>query len=316
MAAIRYRILPKSQGQPEADKLQRNIGKAITVTLFVVPGLMVFLLFLLIPVARTTEYSLYKWNGLGPMEEYVGLENYDRLIHHDVFRLSVRHTLVIMGLSLMIQLPLALLLALLVGRGNLPGRKFFRTLLFIPYVFSEVITAIIWLFVLHPDEGLANFIFDGTIPGFEYVAWLGDKEKVLYAIFAVITWKYFGFHMILYMAGLQGIPQDLEDAARLDGATEARVLRYITLPLLGSTIRLTVYLSIVGSLHQFVIVWLLRQGGPVNASQVLGTYLYKFGIRGMALGYGSSIAVTMFAITLVFSLLYQHFVMRRDYARE
>ncbi len=315
MAAIRYRLLPKSQEQTQVDKLQRSIGKALTITLFLLPGMSLFLIFILFPVARTAEYSLYDWNGLGPREDYIGTQNYERLYEHEVFRESVDHTFMILIMSLTIQLPLALTLALLVGRGTLPGRRFFRTVLFIPYVFSEVLTAIIWLYVLNPRSGLANLLFSTFIPNFENVAWLGEQDKVLYAIFAVLTWKYFGFHMILYMAGLQGIPKDLEEAARIDGAGEPLVLRYITLPLLGSTIRLTVYLSVLGSLQQFVIVWILRQGGPVNASQVIGTYIYKYGIKSLALGYGSSVAVVLFVSMLIFSLLYQRFVMRQDYER-
>jgi raffinose/stachyose/melibiose transport system permease protein len=121
----------------------------------------------------------------------------------------------------------------------------------------------------------------------------------------VLTWKYFGFHMILYMAGLQSIPKDLEDAARVDGASEFQTLSRVTLPLLGSTIRLSVFLSVLGSFQQFVIVWILTEGGPVNSSELMATYLYKYGIQRFNLGYGSAVAVMLFAVTLTFSLGYQ-----------
>jgi raffinose/stachyose/melibiose transport system permease protein len=152
-----------------------------------------------------------------------------------------------------------------------------------------------------------------NIPGYETVGWLAEKSIVLYAIFAVITWKYFGLHMILDMAGLPAVNKDLEDAARIDGASEWRVLRYITLPLTGPTIRLSVFLSILGSFQVFIIIWTMTQGGPVNSSQVIATYLYKYGLRNMKLGFGSAIAIILFAITLVFSLGYQRMVMRQDY---
>ena len=123
--------------------------------------------------------------------------------------------------------------------------------------------------------------------------------------------------MILYMAGLQSIPGDLEDAARVDGATQRQVLQYMHAGApLGSTIRSTVFLSVLGSFQQFVLVWVLTQGGPVNASEVVATYLYKFGIQRFQLGYGSAVAVVLFAITLVFSLGYQRLVMRQDFAME
>src|SRR5690606_5583532 len=119
------------------------------------------------------------------------------------------------------------------------------------------------------------------------------------------TWKYFGFHMLLYMAGLQNVSRDVEDAARTSGASEAQVLRYITLPMMGSTIRLTVFLSILGAMQQFILIWVLTTGGPANASEVIVTFLYKYGIQRMQLGFGSAVAVILLLLTLIFSVGYQ-----------
>jgi len=273
-----------------------------------------FVLFVLIPIVQSGVFSLYKWDGFGPPTNYLGLGNYKTLLNTKIFQSSLIHSFTIMSLSLSIQLPLALALALLVGRGKLRGKRVFRAILFIPYVFSEVITGIIWRYVLTPGPGLANLVLGTLIPGFKPIAWLAEPNVVLYAYFAVLTWKYFGFHMILYMAGLQAIPADLEDAARVDGANERHVLQYITLPMLGSTVRLTVFLSVLGSFQQFVLVWVLTQGGPSNASEVIATYLYKYGIQRFMLGYGSTVAVVLFAITLVFSLGYQRIIMKQDFA--
>ena len=308
----RFRVLPSAYEQNRRAKQQQQRSTNLTIALFLLPGMILFLLFVLMPIGQSAVFSLYRWDGFGPPTDFVGLENYQRLINHSVFQISLTHSLTIMMLSLVVQLPLALGLALLVGRGNLRGKRVFRAILFIPYVFSEVITAIIWRYVLSPGNGLVNVVLGSFIPNYQPIGWLAETEIVLYAYFAVLTWKYFGFHMILYMAGLQGIPTDLEDAARIDGASERKVLQHITLPLLGSTIRLTVFLSVVGSFQQFVLVWVLTGGGPVNASDLIGTYLYKFGIQRFALGYGSAIAIVLFIITLVFSLTYQRFVMRRD----
>jgi raffinose/stachyose/melibiose transport system permease protein len=220
----------------------------------------------------------------------------------------------IVVLSVAIQLPLALSLALIVGRGALPGRSGFRTVLFIPYVFAEILTAYIWVYVFHPTDGVANLFLGSIIPNYQNILWLGDQNVILFSIFIVITWKYFGLHMILYMAALQGVSGDLEDAARLDGATELEVIRKITIPLIGPTIRLTVYLSVLGSFQQFVLFWILsRGGGPANSAHVLSTYMYKFGILGLRLGFGSAVAVVLFAITLSFSLIYQFTVLQQDY---
>jgi raffinose/stachyose/melibiose transport system permease protein len=295
------------------NRQRRTITKYLTVAVFTISGMLLFIVFVLSPIFQSGLYSLYDWNGFGGLIDYVGLDNYERLYNHNIFRQAIQHSIVIMLLSLCIQLPVALAIALLVGRGELPGRRIFRAMLFIPYVFSEIITAIIWLYVLHPNEGLANTVFDAVIPGFEPVGWLGNRDIVLYSIFAVLVWKFFGFYMILYMAALQGVSKDLEDAARIDGANEWNVLRLITLPLIGPTIRLTVFLSVLGSVQQFVIIWVMTTGGPVNASEVMSTYLFKYGIQRFRLGYGSAVAVVLFVITLAFSLFYQRFVISRDY---
>lgn len=316
MSATRFRWLPAQRSQINADKQRRQLNKALLILLFVLPGMTLFTVFLLMPIGQSAYFSLFRWNGFGPLTDFVGLDNYTRLFDHGIFQMSLSHSFTIMVLSLLVQLPLAMGLALLVGRGRLPGRKIFRTILFVPFVFSEIITAIIWLYVLHPHDGLVNTVIGTFVPDYRPVGWLADRSIVLYGIFAVLTWKYFGFHMILYMAGLQSIPADLEDAARVDGATELRVLRYITLPLMGSTIRLTIFLSVLGSFQQFIIVWILTQGGPVNASELIATYLYKYGIQRFALGYGSAVAVVLFAITLVFSLGYQRIIMRQDYSAD
>lgn len=317
MSVVSKRLLPrKSKNEVlEADRRQAALNKMFLVLGLLVPGMVFFTIFLLMPVSNSLYYSLYDWNGMGPATDFVGLENYVDLIDHSVFQISVQHSLLIVALSVVVQLPLALALALLVGRGNLPGRGIFRTILFIPYVFSEILTAIMWMYIYNPRSGLLNTVINAVAPESEMIVWLADRNLALLCIFVVITWKYFGLHMILYMAALQGVPQDLEDAARIDGAKELDVLRSVTIPLIGPAIRLTVYLSVLGSFQQFVLVWILTEGGPANATHLIATYLYKFGIISVKLGYGSAIAVALFAITLSFSLFYQFFVMRRDYER-
>mgnify|MGYP002713100762 CR=1 FL=1 len=314
MSAIRFRVLPRQQTQLLADKQQRQLNKTLLVLLFLLPGMAIFAFFLLIPITRSAYFSFYHWDGFGPLTDYVGFGNYERLLNQKIFQNTLQHSFIIMILSLMVQLPLALSLALIVGRGKLRGKKVFRTILFVPYVFSEVITALIWMYVLHPTDGLVNSVLGGILPNYNPIGWYGDRSLVLYSVFMVITWKYFGFHMILYMAGLQSIPKDLEEAARVDGATERQVLTHITLPLLGSTIRLTIFLSVLGSFQQFVMVWILTGGGPVNSSELIATYLYKYGISRNSFGYGSAVAVILFSITFLFSIGYQRLIMRQDYS--
>ncbi len=131
-------------------------------------------------------------------------------------------------------------------------------------------------------------------------------------LFVIISWKYFGFHMILMLAGLQGIPRELEEAALIDGADRRQSFRYVTLPLLGPTIRVSVFLSMIGALQLFDMVWVMTAGGPVNASSTMAIAMFKAGFRSNQIGYGSALAVILFLFCLVVALLYQRFVLRRD----
>jgi raffinose/stachyose/melibiose transport system permease protein len=226
---------------------------------------------------------------------------------------AVGNGLLIVVLSLVIQLPFSLALAIMVGR-DLPGRAFFRMVFFMPYVLSEVITGIIWVSLFNPDpqQGLINALLV-LIPGVQPQLFLSDLHMVLPCIFVVLTWKYFGLHMLLYMAGLQSIPREVEEAAIMDGANTWQSIRYITIPLLGSTIRTTIQLSVLGSLTQFNLIWVMTQGGPVNASEVMATYMYRFGFVRFQLGYGSSVALVMLLICLAFSVIYLRLARQPDY---
>jgi raffinose/stachyose/melibiose transport system permease protein len=183
-----------------------------------------------------------------------------------------------------------------------------------PYVFSEVIVAIMWLGLFNPDpdRGLINALLV-LIPGVEAQPWLGNTQTVLVCIFIVLTWKYFGFYLLLFMTGLQNIPADIEEAALIDGANSRQLTTQITVPLLGPTIRTAVYLCVLGSLQQFILVWIMSHGGPVNASEVMSTYMYRYGFVRFYLGYGSAVAIVMFLICLIFSLLYQRLTPQQDY---
>jgi raffinose/stachyose/melibiose transport system permease protein len=311
MSSLSSRILPR-QGPAGNEVRRARQQKALLITLFFLPGFLMLFLFIIAPVGQAGYYSLYKWNGLGPLEDFVGLDNYQRALSHQVFQRAIIHNLIIMMLSLSVQLPLAMFLALILVRGSLRFQRLWRAIFFIPFVFSEPITAYIWLFVYHPHSGMINTVFSQIIPGFENQAWLGDQSTVLLALFFVITWKYFGLHMLLYMAGIQNLNRDIEDAARIDGANEGQLLRYVTFPMMLPTIQLTAFLSILGSLQLFGIILLMTKGGPAYASELIVTYIYKFGLQRLNLGYGAAASVILFLIALLFSIGYQRTVMQVD----
>ena len=303
---------------PDVLKLKRITGTprrlqdTLLIAVFLLPALILFLLFVIYPIFRSLYFSLFDWNGLGPAVDYVGLQNFKNILSDQVFLKALRNVFLIIIFSVGIQLPLALALAVMVGRG-LPGRGLFRTIFFMPYVLSEVNVAIMWMLLYNPDpdRGLLNAIVVGL--GGEPIGWLSDPKIVLFSIFIAITWKYFGFHMLLYLAGLQNIPIELEEAARIDGASNFQNFFYITLPLLGSTIRTSVYLSVLGVIQQFIPFWVMTKGGPVNSSEMLATYMYRFSFVRFQLGYGSAVAIYMFLICVAFSLIYQRLTRQPDY---
>jgi raffinose/stachyose/melibiose transport system permease protein len=296
---------------PQSKRVSSFQDKLVIV-LFLTPALILFLLFVVYPIFRSIYFSLFDWNGLGPAVDFVGLGNYKTILSDKVFIKALWNALLIIVFSLGSQLPLALALAVLVGR-DLPGRGVYRTIFFLPYVLSEVNVAIMWMLLYNPDpeRGFLNSI--AVLFGAEPVGWLSNTSLVLLSVFIALTWKYFGFHMLLYLAGLQNIPMELEEAARIDGANSFQNFFFITLPLLGGTIRTSVYMSVLGSIQQFILVWIMTKGGPVNASETLATYMYRFGFVRFELGYGSAVAIYMFILCLIFSLIYQRLTRQPDY---
>jgi raffinose/stachyose/melibiose transport system permease protein len=289
---------------------RRRPRRWATIVLFLAPALVLYGVFVLLPIVQATWYSLFKWNGLQPLTDFIGLGNYAKALTSPPFLQAMGHNLMVLGLSLLIQIPLSLALALYLN-ARFPGRVVFRLIFFLPYVISEVITGILFYLLLQPNGMVNSLLGWGGLGGLAQ-DWFGDLGLVMPTLFLVITWKYFGFHMILLLAGLQGIPRELEEAAYIDGAGRWQAFRFVTLPLLGPTLRVSLFLSIIGSLQLFDVVWATTRGGPVHASEVMATFMYDFGFQRSQMGYGSAVSVIMFSLCLVFALLYQRYVLRRD----
>ena len=290
---------------------RRRRVNVTAIVLFLLPALVLFTLLVLVPILVAGYTSLYKWNGFGGLPtNFIGLDNFTRMLRDKVFLGDLRHLMVLILLSLVIQLPLALGIALLLNQ-RLRGRAVFRLLFFAPYVLSEVIAGVLFNMLFNGDRGLAGTIFQffgaESAPGFT-----SNPDIVLYTLFFVITWKYFGFHMILYLAGRQNIPDELIESAMIDGATPWQTFRHVTLPLLGPTIRISVFLAIIGTIQLFDMVWVFTKGGPIHASETMAYTMWEFGFRRSEVGYASAISVAMFLISFIFAIFYQRYVMRRD----
>jgi len=298
-------------GRAEArPAVVRHRRRWLEIGVFLAPAIALYVVFLIVPVVQAVRYSTYDWNGLGALSDYVGLDNYREAFGDPAFRQAMEHNGILVVLSLVFQLPLALGVALLLDR-RMRGRGLLRVIFFAPYVLSEAITAVIFLQLLQPD-GLVDEVLRGMGLGALVQLWLADLGLVFYTLFVVITWKYIGFAIILFLAGLQGVPDELHEAAAMDGASSWQSLRLVTLPLLGPTIRIWAFLAIIGSIQLFDIVWIMTLGGPAGASSTMATYMVDQGVNSYRIGYATSVAVILFAVCFVFSILYQVFVLRRD----
>ena len=286
------------------------------VTLLTGPALIVFVAFVILPIVYAAYVGFFRWNGYGPLSEPT-LANYQRLLTDPNFWAAVSHNLQIAVLSLLVQGPLALGMALLLNR-KMKGRGLFRVLLFVPYVISEAIIGLGWRLFLGSsgvNSGAVNEVLNMIGLGSLAHYWL-DKGTALWVLLVICTWKYIGFAVILFLAGMQGIPEELSEAAAVDGASYWRTQWHITIPLLGPTLRIWAFLSIIGSLQLFDVVnviWGYKSSWLLGID-TMATYMFREGRDRQLFGYGNAVAAVMFIISLIIALLYQRLILRRDTA--
>lgn len=292
---------------------RRWIARA-ELALLIGPALIVFVAFVILPVAMAAFYGFFSWSGYGTPTDFVGLRNYVTILTDPAFQQALGHNAFIVVMSLVLQGPIAIGLALLLNR-KLRFQSAIRVLIFVPYVISEVVVGLGWGLLLQ-SNGAFNGLLDKLGLGALTADWISDPNLAIWTLMVIITWKYIGFAVILFLAGLQGIPEELSEAAAIDGASYWQIQRYIVLPLMGPTIRIWAFLSIIGSLQLFDLVWIIwgQYVASTAGTSTMATYMVANGRNAGSYGYGSAVAVVIFLISLVIALLYQRFVLRRDTA--
>ncbi len=276
------------------------------------PAVVVYVIFVLVPIGFALYYSLYRWRGIGPPTEFVGLRNYKLAFTDPIFIDALKNNLMVVVGSLLVQGPIALAVALLLNR-RFRGRAVFRLLAFVPYVLAEVTVGVAWKLLLIRD-GTVDTVLRGLGLGGQIQAWLADQSVVMWTLLFILTWKYVGFAIILFLAGLSNVPEELSEAAAIDGASWWQVQRHVTIPLLGPTIRIWIFLSMIGSLQVFDVIWVVSVPSmrSLGASNTMATYMVDNGFFSRLWGYGNSIAVILFVISFVVALLFQRLFLRRD----
>ncbi len=282
---------------------KKDIVNYLAVFLFLLPALALFIGILIAPIIKSAYYSLFDWNGMGEMT-FLGLANYKELFTSKAigFLKALGNACILAALSVFIQLPVSLGLALALGRG-IKGEKPFLSIYFMPVLISTVVIGQLWLKIYNPDYGLLNSGL--TKLGLENLChiWLGDKKTALLSVFVPTLWQYVGYHMLLMYAGVKGVSPDIREAARIDGATEGQVNRYIVIPVIKPIIKVSVIFAVTGSLKSFDLIYVLTNGGPLHATEVPSTRMIEMLFQRNRYGMGSAIAVMMIILCFAFALL-------------
>lgn len=267
--------------------MNKMLGKKRYVALFVMPAMLLFLCFTIIPLVISGVYSMFDYNGIGTMK-FTGLNNFIKMFAEDrYFPKAVINSLILVVASLCIQLPISMILALVLSKG-VKGEKFFRTVYFIPVVISSMVIGQLWMKMFNSDYGLLNNLIRSLgFSDFHY-SWLSNPKTAFLATVIPAVWQYIGYHMLIFYAGIKSISPDYYEAAQIDGATKWQINRKIILPLLSPVIKTCVIFSITGSLRAFDLIYVMTAGGPNHASEVPATLMYNNLFRKGLYGFGSA----------------------------
>lgn len=247
---------------------------------YALPMMTLLVVFIIYPIVASLGYTLYRWNGIGDPSQYVGLDNFRRIIDDEIFWGAVRHTFVYVAVVVPVQLVLALALALVLNQKRLRFASLYRTIFFLPVVTSAAVVGVVIQLLFSNFGDVINdllrdlHIIDG------YIDWLGDPRFAMAIIIVVGIWHTLGYNLVYFLAGLQTIPEELYEAARIDGAGRIATFRYITIPMLRSVGAVIVLLALVGSFQVFDMVQVLTNGGPYFATEVVNTYIYHLAFGG------------------------------------
>lgn len=284
-------------------KKKTDIGKGVTIFLFLLPALLLFIGILIAPIIVSVYRSMYDWNGFSE-GTFIGLENYKELFTSGSikFMVSLKNAFILAFFSVFVQLPFSLFLALLLGR-KVKGEKSFLSIFFMPVLISTVVIGQLWLKIYNPDYGLLNRFLDLVNLGDLKHVWVGDVKTALGSIIVPTIWQYIGYHMLLMYAGVKGVSTDLREAAMLDGATKWQVDKYIVIPIIKPIIRVSVIFAVTGSLKSYDLVRILTEGGPFQTTEVPSTLLENMLFLRNRYGMGSTISVMLIALCFLFALL-------------
>lgn len=268
----------------------------------VLPATFLYAVYVIMPMFVAIYYSLTNFKGLGTAD-YVGLRNYSVLLSSKTFRIALLNVGQIALFTIMMLMPISFMIAMLINRG-FPGTTFFKTMYFTPGVISGIVAGLIWTFMFDPNIGVINSILRAVGLGNLAQEWIGGRYLTPFSVSVVSTWQGVGFQMLLMIAGLKMIPEDIYEAAEVDGASRRQQMWLITIPNMKETFRLSFVMIFSGALKSYEVVKMLTGGGPNHLSETLISLMYAETFTSHKYGYGMSIAVAQFIISFAFSLAF------------
>jgi multiple sugar transport system permease protein/raffinose/stachyose/melibiose transport system permease protein len=267
------------------------------------PPLSVFALFVIWPLLSSFYYSVTNWNGFGSDYAYVGLANFAKIFTDKLFMNAAINTTVWMAAAIVVPTVLGLGLALLLD-SKIPGGRVFKTIFYLPICLSAVIVGQIWIWIYQPDWGLLNTMLSNVTGETIRYAWLAKPDTALGSVILAWSWQQTGLSMVIYLAGLTAIPEDLLEVCEIEGAKRWQRILYVVLPLLTPSTVVVIALSVINSLKGFDILYIMTGGGPFNSSDTLAMHMYNESFRKYLMGYGSAISVVLFLIALTIIGIY------------
>lgn len=291
--------------------MDKMLRKGLTIAFFITPALFLYSAIVFIPIIASIYLSFFDWDVLNPMK-FIGLDNYTRMFSDDnIFFITIRNVLFLLLTSLVIQLPVGFFLALILT-GNVRGKDFFKLVFIMPAFLSSVAVGMMWTFIYHPQIGIINNLLDWLgLDSLKHL-WLSEPKTVMWAVTAVVSWQFIGYTMILFIAAIQNISDEIFEAARLEGAIGWKLVWHITMPLLKPIIKVNAILISIGSLRFFDLVYVMTGGGPANVSQTLVGYLQKRSFGQLEYGYGNSLAVILLVMCLIVTFVINKSISTKD----
>lgn len=267
-----------------------------------IPTLLVYCIFIILPIGITVRYSFTKYSGIGKAK-FNGISNYVRLFHDEVFWISLKNTMIMFVLAFTLLLVLSFLLALLLN-SKLKASDFSKAMIFSPAIIAPIIVGIIWVYILDPNIGIINNLLDAIGASALKQKWIGGDTLSPYSIAIIYFWQQLGYLVTIFIAGLKMVPEDVMEAAKIDGASAVQKVRYVTIPMMRTTISTVAVLIITGVFKIFEIVQQTTGGGPNHLSETLVTYSYSMTFASSDYGYGMTIAIVTFILSLIITGIY------------